>query len=174
MLPKESAPYTLETEPNLTSSFMGLDKNKEGALEQRMFPTSLDLGSACEIASNNLNSYSKDIKALRDKLHRNIVEGLGEERVKLNGHPDKRLPNTLNISISGVIGENLLSKFPRLLHQLAQHAMQATTKPSAVLLAMGLSNELALGTLRLSLGRWSTVEEVDEASRLIVSNALRQ
>ena len=46
-----------------------------------------------------------------------------------------------------------------------------STKPSAVLLAMGLSNEQALGALRLSLGRWSTGKEVDEASRLIVNNS---
>jgi cysteine desulfurase len=46
-----------------------------------------------------------------------------------------------------------------------------STKASAVLLAMGLSNEQALGSLRLSLGRWTTSKEVDEASRLIVNNA---
>lgn len=47
-----------------------------------------------------------------------------------------------------------------------------STKPSAVLLAMGLSREEALGALRLSLGRWSTQEEIDKAARLIVNNAI--
>ena len=131
------------------------------------------LGSACEIASKNLNSYSKDIKALRDKLHKDIVEGLGEDRVKLNGHPEKRLPNTLNISISGVIGENLLAKMPQIAASTGSACHAGASKPSAVLLAMGLSNEVALSALRLSLGRWSTTEEVDEASRLIISNAQR-
>ena len=69
-------------------------------------PYIVGLGCACEIASNSLNNFSQDVKALRDRLHRNIIGGLGEQRVKLNGHPEKRLPNTLNISISGVIGEN--------------------------------------------------------------------
>jgi len=137
-------------------------------------PYIVGLGSACEIASENLNIYSKDIKALRDKLYKNIVEGLGEERVKLNGNPDKRLPNTLNLSISGVIGEKLLARMPQIAASTGSACHAGTTKPSAVLLAMGLSNELALGTLRLSLGRWSTSEEIDEVSRLIVSNALME
>jgi cysteine desulfurase len=135
-------------------------------------PYIVGLGCACEIASNNLNGYGQDVKALRDRLHRNILYNLGKERVKLNGHPEKRLPNTLNISISEVIGETLLAKMPEIAASTGSACHAGSTKPSAVLLAMGLSNEEALGALRLSLGRWTTIEEVDEASRLIVSNAL--
>jgi cysteine desulfurase len=134
-------------------------------------PYIVGLGCACEIASNNLNSYSQDVKVLRDRLHRNIRGGLGEERVKLNGHPEKRLPNTLNISLSGVIGESLLARMPEIAASTGSACHAGSTKPSAVLLAMGLLNEQALGALRLSLGRWTTSEEVDKASRLIVSNA---
>lgn len=121
-----------------------------------------------------MNSYSQDVKALRDRLHRNIIGGLGEERVKLNGHPEKRLPNTLNISILGVIGESLLARIPEIAASTGSACHAGSTKPSAVLLAMGLLNEQALGALRLSLGRWTTREEVDEASRLIVSNARQE
>ncbi len=134
-------------------------------------PYIVGLGSACEAASENLNSYGRDIKALRDTLYKNITDGLGEERVKLNGHPVKRLPNTLNISILGVIGENLLARMPEIAASTGSACHAGMTKPSVVLLAMGVSNEQALGTLRLSLGKWSTAEEIAEASRLIVSNA---
>ena len=137
-------------------------------------PYIVGLGSACEIALENLDNYTKNITALRDRLYRNIIDGTGEERVKLNGHPEKRLPNTLNLSISGVIGEKLLARIPQIAASTGSACHAGTTKPSAVLLAMGLSNELALGTLRLSLGRWSTSKEIDEVSRLIVSNALME
>ncbi len=133
-------------------------------------PYIVGLGAACKIASEDLNSHSKDIKALRDRMYKNILDGLGE-RVKLNGHPEKRLPNTLNVSISGIIGENLLAKMPEIAASTGSACHAGATKPSAVLLAMGIPSEQALGTLRLSLGRWSTVEEVDAASRLIVDKA---
>jgi cysteine desulfurase len=134
-------------------------------------PFIVGLGCACEIASNNLKSYNQEVKALRNRLHRNILYKLGKERVKLNGHPEKRLPNTLNISISGIIGESLLARIPEIAASTGSACHAGSTKPSAVLLALGLSNEQALGTLRLTLGRWTTCEEVEEASRLIISHA---
>ncbi len=155
-----------------------LDKFIHGAgQEQRRragtenVPYIVGLGFACEIASKNLNSYSQDVKALRDRLHKNLLDGLGEERVKLNGHPEKRLPNTLNVSIKGVIGETLLARIPEIAASTGSACHAGSTKPSAVLLAMGLTSEQALGALRLSLGRWSTSEEIEKASRLIVSTS---
>jgi len=132
------------------------------------------LGAACKIASENLFKYGKDIKALRDRLHRNIIDGLGEDRVKLNGHPKRRLPNTLNISILGTIGEHLLARMPEIAASTGSACHEGTTKPSAVLLAMGVPIELALGTLRLSLGRWSTSEEIELVSRLIITNVRQE
>jgi cysteine desulfurase len=134
-------------------------------------PYIVGLGCACEIASNDSNNYGQDIKVFRDRLHRNILDGLGDGRVKLNGHPEKRLPNTLNVSIKGIIGENLLARMPEIAASTGSACHAGSTKPSAVLLAMGLTNEQALGALRLSLGRWTTAQEVDVASRLIVNNA---
>jgi cysteine desulfurase len=90
--------------------------------------------------------------------------------VKLNGNPEQRLPNTLNISIQGVIGEELLRQMPEIAASTGSACHAGSTEPSAVLLAIGLDREQALGALRLSLGRWSAREEIDEASRLIVRN----
>lgn len=147
----------------------GQERGKRAGTEN--VPYIVGLGRACEIASGNLSSFSQSVKSLRDRLHKGIVDGLGEEKVKLNGHPEKRLPNTLNVSIKGVVGENLLAKTPGIAASTGSACHAGSTKPSAVLLAMGISRRQALGALRLSLGRWSTINEVDEASRLILRTA---
>jgi cysteine desulfurase len=133
-------------------------------------PYIVGLGYACKIATGAVQDFGQRIKTLRDKLHKNIIEGLGEDEVKLNGHPEQRLPNTLNISIKGVIGEELLKHIPEIAASTGSACHAGSTEPSAVLLAMGLAREQALGALRLSLGRWSTEEEISEASRLIIRN----
>jgi cysteine desulfurase len=87
--------------------------------------------------------------------------------VYLNGHITERLPNTLNISIEGVIGEDVLAVTPEIASSTGSACHEGSTDPSPVLLAMGMSRERALGALRLTLGRWSTVEEVEKAARLL-------
>ena len=136
-------------------------------------PYIIGLGYACEIASRGLSSYGQNVRMLRDRLHKNILDRLGEGRVKLNGHPEKRLPNTLNISIKGIMGEELLKRLPEIAASTGSACHAGSTEPSAVLRAMGIPKEQALGALRLSLGRWSTLEEVDEGAKLIVRNAVQ-
>ena len=150
----------------------GQEQGKRAGTEN--VPYVVGLGLACEIASANIYDFSQSVKELRDRLHRNVLNGLREEKVKLNGHPEKRLPNTLNISIKNVVGETLLAQTPEIAASTGSACHAGSTKPSAVLLAMGLSREQALGALRLSLGRWSTIEEIGEASRLIVRNAQQE
>ncbi|MDO8567219.1 MAG: aminotransferase class V-fold PLP-dependent enzyme, partial [Dehalococcoidales bacterium] len=77
-------------------------------------PYIVGLGTACEIARQELTEYGAKVKDLRDKLHSRIVQGLGEKSVHLNGHPERRLPNTLNISIRSIVGDELLSRMPEL------------------------------------------------------------
>ncbi len=91
--------------------------------------------------------------------------------VILNGHPDRRLPNTLNVSILGAAGEMLLSSIHEIAASIAAACHSGSFEPSKVLLALGLNRGEALGALRLSLGRGSTKEEVDIASKLIVEHA---
>jgi cysteine desulfurase len=136
-------------------------------------PYIVGLGKACQIASDSLHQYDERVKILRDRLHNNLLDGLGKGRIMLNGHPEKRLPNTLNITIQGIIGEELLSQTPEIAASTGSACHAGSTEPSPVLLQMGLTREQALGALRLSLGRWSTKEEIDEAARLIVQNSAR-
>lgn len=133
-------------------------------------PYIVGLGQACKIAAGSIHDFGQHVKMLRDRLHKNILDGLGADKVKLNGHPEQRLPNTLNISIQGVIGEELLRQMPEIAASTGSACHAGSSEPSAVLLAIGLDREQALGALRLSLGRWSTREEVDEAAQLIVRN----
>jgi len=131
-------------------------------------PYIVGLGTACEIARNSLPSYQKEVKLLRDRLHAKIGAGLGRDVVRLNGHPERRLPNTLNLSILGIVGEELLRQLPEIAASTGAACHAGSTEPSSVLLAMGLSREWALGALRLTLGRWSTEQEIDMAGELIV------
>lgn len=108
------------------------------------------------------------MKALRDRLQQRITNGLGKERVHVNGHPAKRLPNTLNISIRNIIGDELLNRIPEIAASTGAACHAGSTEPSSVLLEMGLSRELALGALRLTLGRWSTRREIGSAAGFIV------
>jgi cysteine desulfurase len=93
--------------------------------------------------------------------------------VQLNGHPERRLPNTLNISLRGIVGEELLGHILEVAASTGAACHASSTEPSGVLLEMGLNRELALGALRLTLGRWSTEEEVNLAAELIVERAKR-
>ncbi len=126
------------------------------------------LGKACELARKALSDYGTKVRTLRDRLFAQITDGLGKDNVLLNGHPEKRLPNTLNISIRGTVGDELLGRIPEIAASTGAACHAGSTEPSSVLLEMGVSRELALGALRLTLGRWSTPEEIDIAARIIV------
>jgi cysteine desulfurase len=137
-------------------------------------PYIVGIGEACEIARRSLSEYGTRTKRLRDRFHNALFKGLGEENIQLNGHPEKRLPNTLNVSIRGLIGETLLTHTPEIAASTGSACHAGSTEPSAVLLAMGLDQELALGALRISLGRYTTDDQVARASKLIVSKARDQ
>lgn len=134
-------------------------------------PYIVGLGIACDIAKDVLPEFSRAVRMLRDSLYKNLLEGIGGEYIKLNGHPERRLPNTLNVSILGTIGEMLLSSIHEIAASTAAACHSGSFEPSKVLLALGLSKEEALGALRLSLGRGTTKEDMVTASRLIVENA---
>lgn len=147
----------------------GQENNRRAGTEN--VPYMAGLGAACEIARSSLAGYQKNIKLLRDKLYSLIESSLGKENIRLNGHPERRLPNTLNISIRGVAGEELLGQIPEIAASTGAACHAGSTEPSGVLLAMGLNREWALGALRLTLGRWSTSEEIEMAGKLIVEQA---
>jgi cysteine desulfurase len=133
------------------------------------------LGSACILAQQQLAASQPRLQQLRDSL-RQQLEQYFTGSIYLNGHETQRLPNTLNISIEGFIGEEILAAAPEIASSTGSACHEGSTDPSPVLMAMGFSRERALGALRLTLGRWSTMHEVERAAKLLAQtiDSLRQ
>ncbi len=119
------------------------------------------LGLACEIAGRDLTAKMEKVRYLRDKLERGIFAAVPE--IKLNGHPEKRLPNTLNVSFAYIEGESLLLNLD--MKGIAASSGSACTsgslEPSHVMGAMCVEVTLAHSSTRLSLGPETTEEEID-------------
>jgi cysteine desulfurase len=127
------------------------------------------LGAAADLARADLADSGQRRQAeLRDRLHRGLADAL-PTRVTVNGHPDQRLPNTLNISISGVRGDELLAATPGIAASTGSACHAGTTEPSPVLTAMGLDPDRALAAVRLSTGRWSTHADIDRTIGLLAA-----
>jgi cysteine desulfurase len=127
------------------------------------------LGTACMLAYEQLAGSQERLQGLCDELQR-LLEAYMPAQVHVNGHATERLPNTLNVSVEDVVGEEVLAATPEIASSTGSACHEGSTDPSPVLMAMGLSRERALGALRLTLGRWSTDEEVGRAARLLASS----
>lgn len=127
------------------------------------------LGTASLLAYEQLAASQVRLRGLRDAFQHSLEQYL-PGLVHLNGHPTERLPNTLNVSIDGVIGEAVLAATPGIASSTGSACHEGNTEPSTVLMAMGLSRECALAALRLTLGRWSTADEVQQAARLLAQS----
>jgi cysteine sulfinate desulfinase/cysteine desulfurase-like protein len=100
---------------------------------------------------------------MRDALHTGIINDLPQ--VKLNGHPDKRLPNTLSLSFPGMQANVLLSKIPGVAASAGAACHTDSIKISSVLAAMKIPEEIAMGTIRFSTGKYSTIQEMKTAAK---------
>ncbi|MGE3320228.1 MAG: IscS subfamily cysteine desulfurase [Candidatus Berkiella sp.] len=138
----------------------------ERGLRSGTLPTHqiVGMGEACKIAKAEMATEATRVIALRDRLW----QGLSDiEEVHLNGHPTKRLPGILNISINFIEGESLLMGLKDLALSSGSACTSASLEPSYVLRALGMNDELAHSSLRFSLGRFSTNEEVDYAIQAV-------
>ncbi len=132
------------------------------------------LGKACEIAKRDLVKNMAHFVAMRDRLHEGLLRELGAEAVRLNGHPEKRLPNTLSLSFRGVEADALLAEIGDGVAASAGAACHAgQVDISAVLSAMHVPVEWAMGTIRFSMGRSSAAEDVDRAVQIVAKAATR-
>lgn len=125
-------------------------------------PGIIGLGKACEIAASEMESEVKGLKRLRDKLSRGLTDRIDD--VIVNGHPEHRLAGTLNISFKYVEGESILLSLDNEGIAVSTGSACATgsLEPSHVLTAIGLPPEVAQSSIRFSLGRDNTEEEVDK------------
>lgn len=128
-------------------------------------PNLVALGKAAELARERQPREATRLAALRDRL----LQGLEEicAGLRLNGHPTERLPNTLNVSFPGWEAQSLLRGLPTVAASTGSACHADRTEPSEVLLAMGLEPELALGSIRFSLGRWTTEADIGQALQAV-------
>jgi len=132
------------------------------------------LGQACEIALRDQTTNIERSKALRDRLHRGLVDELGAGGVRLNGHPEQRLPNTLSLSFPGLEANTLVDEIGIEVAASAGAACHAgEVDLSAVLEAMAVPIEWAMGTVRFSTGRHTTEEEIDRAVEVVSAAVAR-
>ena len=128
------------------------------------------MGEAFAIAKAEMHEENKRIRALQQRM----LAGLKDvEEVFLNGHADKRVPHNLNMSFNFVEGESLIMGIKGLAVSSGSACTSASLEPSYVLRALGRSDELAHSSLRMTLGRWSTEEEIDYAVGTIKENVAK-
>jgi cysteine desulfurase len=130
-------------------------------------PGIVGLGRAAELARRQLGEAFESIGALRDRLEQALIEQV--PTVRVNGDPSRRVPNTTNLTFSGAGGEALLIALDLegIACSTGAACSSGAVEPSHVLTAIGLTHDEARSSLRFSLGRPTTAEEIDQALRII-------
>lgn len=138
----------------------GGDQERSRRASTHNTPAIVGLAKALELCKLKMEEEAKFQSGLRDRLIKEIKEKIPE--VYLNGHPTQRLPNNVNFSIKYIEGESILLNLDMLgiAASTGSACTSSSLEPSHVLLAIGLSHEIAHGSLRLTLGRWTTSEDI--------------
>jgi cysteine desulfurase len=134
-------------------------------------PLVVGLGAAAALAAQEREVEAPRLRALRDRLHAGLAARL--PGVRLNGHPEERLPGNLNLSFDGVDGEALMMSLRDVAVSSGAACTSAQPEPSHVLRAMGVPEDLARASLRFGLGRFTTVEEIDFATAAVADAVAR-
>ena len=130
-------------------------------------PGIVGFGKAIELAQQEMTEETERLTYLRDQLIKGLLERI--DHIRLNGHPIKRLPNNVNISVDYVEGESMLLNLDLegICASTGSACSSSSLEPSHVLVALGLSPELAHGSLRFSLGKWTTEEEIGQVLEVL-------
>ena len=119
------------------------------------------LGKACELIEQNLPRYAAHMSKMRDGLEQGLCSASSDRRV--NGHPEKRLPNTSSIAFRGLEADRILANLPSVAASAGAACHSDRVEVSHVLAAMNVPEEYAMGTLRFSVGRFTTSDEIERA-----------
>ena len=134
-------------------------------------PGIVGMAAACAICKGEMEEEIPRLARLRDRLEKGVLERL--DHVYVNGHPTERLPSTSNMSFEWVEGEGIMLSMKDIAVSSGSACTSASLEPSYVLCAMGLGDELAHGSLRFSLGRFTTEDEIDYAIVRVVEVVTR-
>ena len=134
-------------------------------------PGIVGFGQACAIAREEMATEQSRLGGLKERLWRALQRIPGVIRL---GHPEQCLAGTLNVVFTGINAQRLLVETPMVAASLGAACTSVTPKPSHVLRAIGLAWRQAEGAVRLSLGRWTTADEVDQAAAALTAGVERQ
>jgi len=124
------------------------------------------LGKACELIGDSTDEHHDQMKSLRDRLENGIKKSITDARV--NGHPEKRLPNTCSISFPNIEANKILAELTTVAASAGAACHSDGVTVSSVLKAMNVPLEYSMGTIRFSVGRFTTENEIDQAIKDIV------
>jgi cysteine desulfurase len=134
-------------------------------------PGIVGFSKALEISISNFESEYSRLSSYRDRMLKSFTEKL--ERIRLNGDTDNHLPNNLNICFEGIRSDNLMMNLRNIALSTGSACTSASLKPSHVLKAIGLSDELAKSSVRIGLGRFNTDEEINYVIEEIIKTVQR-
>ncbi len=143
----------------------GQESGRRAGTENVMFAVAL--GRACALASEKMSEKAERVRHLRDRLYDLLSKDI--PGIVLNGHPKARLPNTLNISLPGVDGGQLLDAAPEICASTGAACHDRSVSLSHVLAAMQVPKEVGRGAIRLTLGRENTEAEIETAAQMIIA-----
>jgi cysteine desulfurase len=151
----------------LTPLIHGGDQEKGRRASTENVAGIVGLGKACEMAQQDLDCESQRLTLLRDRLIEGLVSGI--EQVRLNGHPVYRLSNNINISFTHVDGESAVIDLDKegICASTRSACNSNSAEPSHVLRALGLPPEQALSSLRFSLGKWTTADDIQKVLQVL-------
>ena len=140
---------------------LGGDQERGRRASTHNLPGIVGLGKAVELCKVQMSEEIRTQTTLRDKIINEISRRIDD--AYLNGHATQRLPNNINFSFAGVDGESLLMSLDMagISVSMGSACTSGALEPSYVLRAIGVKDELALGSLRITLGRWTKEEQVD-------------
>jgi cysteine desulfurase len=142
----------------------GQEGNRRAGTENTIL--AVGLGAACRVAGERLLEEARRMETMRNRLQTLLFSGL--EGLVLNGHPVERLPNTLNVSVPDLAGGEILEGLPDLLASTGAACHDRSVRLSHVLSAMGVPPEVGMGTLRLTVGRSNSPEQMEKAAERII------
>ena len=144
----------LQLEPFIHGA--GHENGRRAGTESAMLTAAL--GVAASLATDLAPMV--EVQGLRDRFWAALKDAFGD-RVVLNGHPERRLPNTLNVAFAGRVGAEVLAAMPEVAASTGSACHSGRVKLSPVLEAMGVAPQVGVGAIRFSLGRTTTADEVD-------------